>query len=495
MLLPDRKTPCNSWWCFHSESTLLRPEPRCTSFDPWLQMCASLCASSFSVVSTGGSTAGSVLTSSVVAESHRRLFLNANTSASIRPCWWMAGASDHVLLLELLSNCLPVSSRLSSRTPLSPASSLRSSATLNSSSLSLSTRQHVEWLMKLTWPGQQRVLTQRHVSMLTARTSRQTVSDWSMICRRAKPSQIGQWSAMLIAELSQCFAARFSLSSRRRHNKNVIDSGDELPLWITWRSHPLWPALRHNWHIHNIIVELHLWMHVSPSGSFGCLHLVDEFHLGTLAVFYTSGFCVASRLACRQPSPGRTALAGSPRSSELSAPQGEGKDNTLHDRTVHHSDCTWICGRLHVDLWQLLVPLPCELGSLFFWATHSLSSVEGTNVLWVSTSCPLCFRRQLLCTCKWLAILKLDDLWLKTSRKVSKHRSRVVCASTLKKKMKMITLWCHLHLRWNVSLLQHPEFQHRYEEEKDLQSGDIRLPHWNKTCQERRVSDQEMSRV
>ena len=250
---------CNCWWCFHSESTLLRPEPRCTSFDPWLQMCASLCASlcasSFSVVSTGGSTAGSVIISSVVAvlsgflstlplhvrasppetsswcsdnpwrlmcglrllsptlqlesrcqgESHRRLFLNANASASTRPCWWMTGANGHVLLLELLSNCLPVSSRLSSRTHLSPASSLRSSATLNSSSLSLSTRQHVEWLMKLTWSGQQRVLAQRHVSMLTARRPRHTVSDWSMICHAHR------WTESMLA-------ARFSLSSCRRHN-------------------------------------------------------------------------------------------------------------------------------------------------------------------------------------------------------------------------------------------------------------------------------------
>ena len=35
----------------------------------------------------------------------------------------------------------------------------------------------------------------------------------------------------------------------------------------------------------------------------------------------------------------------------------------------------------------------------------------------------------------------------------------------------------------------------RYEEEKDLQSGEIRLPHWNKMCQEPRVSDQKTSRV
>ena len=32
-------------------------------------------------------------------------------------------------------------------------------------------------------------------------------------------------------------------------------------------------------------------------------------------------------------------------------------------------------------------------------------------------------------------------------------------------------------------------FLHRYEEEKDLQSGEIRLPHWNQMCQETRVSD------
>ena len=35
----------------------------------------------------------------------------------------------------------------------------------------------------------------------------------------------------------------------------------------------------------------------------------------------------------------------------------------------------------------------------------------------------------------------------------------------------------------------------RYEEEKDLQSGEMHLLHWNKMCQEPRVSDQKTSRV
>ena len=41
---------------------------------------------------------------------------------------------------------------------------------------------------------------------------------------------------------------------------------------------------------------------------------------------------------------------------------------------------------------------------------------------------------------------------------------------------------------------QNAEFLHRYEEEKDLQSGETHLPHWNKMWQETRVSDQKMSR-
>ena len=32
-----------------------------------------------------------------------------------------------------------------------------------------------------------------------------------------------------------------------------------------------------------------------------------------------------------------------------------------------------------------------------------------------------------------------------------------------------------------------------YEEEKDLQSGEIYLPHWNRMCQELRVNDQNKS--
>ena len=66
-------------------------------------------------------------------------------------------------------------------------------------------------------------------------------------------------------------------------------------------------------------------------------------------------------------------------------------------------------------------------------------------------------------------------------------------------KMKMISLWCNLHQeknRWkkSVTLPQNAELQHSYEEEKDLQSGEIRLPHWSKSCQETRVSDQKKSR-
>ena len=34
-----------------------------------------------------------------------------------------------------------------------------------------------------------------------------------------------------------------------------------------------------------------------------------------------------------------------------------------------------------------------------------------------------------------------------------------------------------------MNLLRYAEFLHRYEEEKDLQSGEIHLPHWNKMCQ------------
>ena len=68
----------------------------------------------------------------------------------------------------------------------------------------------------------------------------------------------------------------------------------------------------------------------------------------------------------------------------------------------------------------------------------------------------------------------------------------------LQRKMKMINLWCNLlpeKKRRSVNLLQYAEFLHRYEEEKDSHSGEIRLPHWNKMCQETRVSDQKTSRV
>ena len=42
-----------------------------------------------------------------------------------------------------------------------------------------------------------------------------------------------------------------------------------------------------------------------------------------------------------------------------------------------------------------------------------------------------------------------------------------------------------------MNLLQYVELQHHYEGEKDLQSGESRLPHWNKMCRERRVERSE----
>ena len=65
-------------------------------------------------------------------------------------------------------------------------------------------------------------------------------------------------------------------------------------------------------------------------------------------------------------------------------------------------------------------------------------------------------------------------------------------------KTKMISLFCNLHQEKNwwkksVNLPQNAEFLHSYEEEKDLQSGETHLPHWNKTCQETRVGGQEVS--
>ena len=66
-------------------------------------------------------------------------------------------------------------------------------------------------------------------------------------------------------------------------------------------------------------------------------------------------------------------------------------------------------------------------------------------------------------------------------------------------KTKMISLWCNLHQgmnRWqkSVNLPRNAEFLHRYEEEKDLQSGETHLPHWSKMCQETRASDQKKPR-
>ena len=45
-----------------------------------------------------------------------------------------------------------------------------------------------------------------------------------------------------------------------------------------------------------------------------------------------------------------------------------------------------------------------------------------------------------------------------------------------------------------MTLSQNAVFSHSYEEEKDLQSGEIHLPHWNQMCQETRVSDLKKGR-
>ena len=68
----------------------------------------------------------------------------------------------------------------------------------------------------------------------------------------------------------------------------------------------------------------------------------------------------------------------------------------------------------------------------------------------------------------------------------------------LKRKMKMISLLCNLYPKKksrSMNLVQYAEFLHHYKEEKNLQSGEIRLPHWNKMYQEPRVSDQKTSRI
>ena len=63
----------------------------------------------------------------------------------------------------------------------------------------------------------------------------------------------------------------------------------------------------------------------------------------------------------------------------------------------------------------------------------------------------------------------------------------------------MINFWCNLHPVKNSSsviLPQYAQFLHPYEGEKDLQSGESRLPHWNKMCRERRVErSEDVSRV
>ena len=59
-----------------------------------------------------------------------------------------------------------------------------------------------------------------------------------------------------------------------------------------------------------------------------------------------------------------------------------------------------------------------------------------------------------------------------------------------KTKMKMISLWSNnLRPCWSVDLLSHEEFLHHHEEEKDVQSGEIHLPHQIKMRQEPRMSD------
>ena len=44
-----------------------------------------------------------------------------------------------------------------------------------------------------------------------------------------------------------------------------------------------------------------------------------------------------------------------------------------------------------------------------------------------------------------------------------------------------------------MNLPQNVVFLHHYEEEKDFQSGETHLSHWNQMCQETRVSDQKKS--
>ena len=66
-------------------------------------------------------------------------------------------------------------------------------------------------------------------------------------------------------------------------------------------------------------------------------------------------------------------------------------------------------------------------------------------------------------------------------------------------KMKMINLWFNLHQglscqKISVNLSQNAVLVHHCEEEKDLQSGETHRPHWNKMCQETRVSNLEKSR-
>ena len=65
-------------------------------------------------------------------------------------------------------------------------------------------------------------------------------------------------------------------------------------------------------------------------------------------------------------------------------------------------------------------------------------------------------------------------------------------------KMKMINLRCNQHLRSEKVKSESAAIRRvptRYGEDKDHQSGEIHLPHWNRMRQELRVSDQEKSQA
>ena len=225
--------------------------------------------------------------------------VSTSISASIRPCWWMVRTSDHVLLLELLSNFATCDFILETR--------------------------RLDHGLRFCCAGVHQI-------------------DW--------------WSAVLIAELNQCLLL-ISLWVFNV-NTNGISSNlirncccGSLDIFIHCNRLCVTTGTSTTSSLDCVCGFTSVfWLFRMIATCLCIIHiqLIDEFLLGN-----SDSFLHLRTL--RHPTL-YPALEESPRSSGSSAPR-EGKNNTLHDWTVLHSAGDWIWDSLYVELWQLLAPLPC----------------------------------------------------------------------------------------------------------------------------------------